>query len=335
MVYRWAKINRPLPQAVLTSMTLPLVIVNPESADGATQENWPKIASDLRTHFGPFSVVFTEAIGHGRKLANEAAKQGTKLIIACGGDGTISEVANGIIEANEQVELGILPGGTGSDFRRTLNLPTNIAEAARALRDGRTRVIDAGRVTFVNESGERETRFFINVASLGMSTEVLSRTASGEAKKWIPGFAPRKLSGKLSYAAATVQTTLAASPTEIILQIDEQAERRLRIAELAVANGRYYGGGMKIAPNAKLDDGSFDVVTIGDASAFRILANAPRLYFGTHLRMNEVTHTMAKQVVARPVKKDEEVRIELDGEVICRLPVTFQIMPRNLRVRCP
>src|SRR5438552_2981015 len=192
-------------------MTLPLVIVNPESADGATQENWPKIASDLRTHFGPFSVAFTEAIGHGRKLANEAAKQGTKLIIACGGDGTISEVANGIIESNEQVALGILPGGTG----------------------------------------------------------------------------------------------------------------------------RYYGGGMKIAPNAKLDDGSFDVVTIGDASAFRILANAPRLYFGTHLRMNEVTHTMAKQVVARPVKKDEEVRIELDGEVVGRLPVTFQIMPRTLRVRCP
>ena len=92
---------------------------------------------------------------------------------------------------------------------------------------------------------------------------------------------------------------------------------------------------MKIAPNAKLDDGSFDVVTIGDASAFRILANAPRLYFGTHLRMNEVTHTMAKQVVARPVKKDEEVRIELDGEVVGRLPVTFQIMPRTLRVRCP
>src|SRR5438067_8536804 len=288
-------------------MTLPLVIVNPASADGATKENWPKIASDLRTHFGPFSVAFTDAIGHGRKLANEAGKLGTKLIIACGGDGTISEVANGILESDEQVELGILPGGTGSDFRRTLHMPTNIAEAARALRDGRTRVIDAGRVTFVNDGGERETRFFINVASLGMSTEVLSRTASGEAKKWIPGFAPRKLGSKLSSAAATAQTTWATSPNEIISQIDEQAERRLPIAELPVANARYYGGGRKIAPDAKLDDGDIDVVTIRDASAFRILTNAPRLYFGAHLRMDEVTHSMAKQVVARPVKKDEEV----------------------------
>src|SRR5436305_9811328 len=233
-------------------MTLPLVIVNPASADGATKENWPKIASDLRTHFGPFSVAFTEAIGHGRKLANEAARQGTKLIIACGGDGTISEVANGILESNEQVELGILPGGTGSDFRRTLNMPTTITEAARNLRDGRTRVIDAGRVTFVNDSGERETRFFINVASLGMSTEVLSRAASGEAKKWIPAFAPRKLTGKLSYAAATVQTTLASSPTEIMLQLDEQAERRLRIAELAVPHARYSRPRMNTPPDPPL-----------------------------------------------------------------------------------
>jgi len=316
-------------------MSLPLVIVNPASADGATRDSWPKIASDLRTHFGPFTVAFTEGIGHGRQLAAEAAKGGTKLIIACGGDGTISEVANGILEANQETELGVLPGGTGSDFRRTLRMPTNPAAAARALRDGHTRVIDAARVTFVNDRDERETRFFVNVASFGMSTEVLSRTSSGESKKWIPGFAPRKLGSKLSYAAATLQTTLAASPIEVHVQLDEQAERRLRIAEFCVANARYYGGAMKIAPNAKLDDGFLDVVSIGDASSFRILSNAPRLYFGAHLRMDEVTHALAKQIVARPLKKEEVVRLELDGEIVGRLPATFQVMPLALRVRCP
>jgi YegS/Rv2252/BmrU family lipid kinase len=316
-------------------MTLPLVIVNPASADGATRDAWPKIASNLRTHFGAFSVAFTEAAGHGRQLAAEAAKQGVKLIIACGGDGTISEVVNGILESNGATELGVLPSGTGGDFRRTLRMPNNVAAAARALRNGRTRTIDAGRVTFVNDSSERETRFFINVASFGMSTAVLDKTASGEAKKWIPGFAPRKLSSKLSYAAATVQTTLSSTPTEVHVQLDELPERRLRVAEFCVANARYYGGAMKIAPDAKLDDGQFDIITIGDASAFRILANSPRLYFGAHLRMNEVTHALAKQVVARSVKKDEEVRVELDGEVVGRLPATFQIMPLALRVRCP
>src|SRR5439155_25456446 len=295
----------------------------------------PKFASDLRTHFGPFTVVFTEGIGHARALAAEAAEQGTKLIIACGGDGTISEVANGILESNKETELGILPAGTGSDFRRSLGMPTNTAAAARALRDGRTRVIDAARVTFLNDDGERETRFFVNVASFGMSTEVLTRTASGEAKKWIPGFAPRKLSSRLSYAAATVQTTLAAAPIDVHIQLDEEPERRIRVSEFCVANARYYGGAMKIAPNAKLDDGLLDVVSIGDASAFRILSNAPRLYFGAHLRMNEVNHALAKQIVARPVKKDEEVAIELDGEVVGRLPATFQVISRALRVRCP
>ncbi|HJZ81156.1 MAG TPA: diacylglycerol kinase family protein [Pyrinomonadaceae bacterium] len=316
-------------------MSLPLVIVNPASAEGATRENWPKIASDLRTHFGAFTVEFTEATGHARQLANEGARRGAKLVIACGGDGTISEVANGLIESSQETELGILPGGTGSDFRRTLGMPTNIAAAARALRDGRTRKIDAGRVTFVNDDGERETRFFVNVASFGMSTDVLHRTSSGEATKWIPAFTPRKLTSKLSYAAATVQTTFTASPTEVKFQLDEQPERRLRVAEFCVANARYYGGGMKIAPDAKVEDGLFDIVTIGDASSFRILANAPRLYLGAHLSMNEVTHSLAKQVVARPVRKDELVRVELDGEVVGRLPATFEVVPRALAVRFP
>ena len=315
--------------------SLPLVIVNPASADGATEENWPKIASDLRTHFGPFSVAFTDAAGDGRRLAAEAAKQGAKLIIACGGDGTISEVANGILDSNHEVELGILPSGTGGDFRRTLRIPNNVPAAARALRDGRPRLIDAGRVTFVNDSGERETRFFVNVASFGMSTDVLSRTASGEAKKWIPSLGSRKLGSKLSYAAATLKTTLSSSAIEVRVQLDDEAERRLRLAEFCVANARYYGGAMKIAPDARLDDGYFDVVTIGDASSFRILTNAPRLYFGAHLRMNEVTHSLAKQVVARPARNDEHIAVELDGELVGRLPGTFQIRPKALRVRYP
>lgn len=316
-------------------MTLPLVIVNPASADGATRDSWPKMASDLRTHFGPFTVVFTEGIGHGRQLAAEAAKEGVKLIIACGGDGTISEVANGILESNRDAELGVLPSGTGGDFRRTLRTSTNAATAARALREGHTRVIDAGRVTFVNESGERETRYFVNVASFGMSTAVLERQQSGEAKKWLPSLGSRKLGSKLSYAAATVQTTLASSPIEVYFQIDDEIERRLRVAELAVANARYYGGAMKIAPDARLDDGLLDVITIGESSAFRILANAPRLYFGSHLRMDEVTHSTAKRLVARPVKKDARVRVELDGELMGCLPATFEVVPRALRVRCP
>ena len=315
-------------------MTLPLVIVNPASADGATRDAWPKIASDLRAHFGPFEVAFTEGPRGAHSLAADAARQGTRLIIACGGDGTISETANGIIESNTEAELGIVPSGTGGDLRRSLRLSTNIATAAHALRGGRIREIDVGRVTFVNDSGERETRYFINVASFGMSTGVLERHNRGDFKKWLPNLGSRKLTSKLSYAAATVQTTLSSSPISVYVQLDEQAERRLRVAEFCVANARYYGGGMKIAPDAKLDDGWFDIITIGDASAFTILSNAHRLYFGSHLRMDQVSHALAKRVIARPTDKENQVAVELDGEIVGRLPVTFQIVPRALRLRC-
>ena len=316
-------------------MSLPLVIVNPASADGATRENWAKIASDLRTHFGPFAVEFTESVDHGRILASNAAKKGSQLIIACGGDGTISEVANGIIDSKTEAELGILPAGTGSDFRRSIGISNSVADAARLLRQGRTKVIDAVRVSFINDSDERETRYSINVASFGMSTEVLDRAARGEAKKWVPAFTPRKVTSKLSYAAATVQTTFTATPADVFVQIDDEPERRLRVAEFCIANARYYGGAMKIAPEAQLDDGKFDVITIGDATSFRLLTNAPRLYFGAHLRMSEVTHGLAKQAVTRPASKEKPVRVELDGEVVGRLPATFEIVPRVLRVRIP
>src|SRR6185437_9706591 len=142
-------------------MTLPLVIVNPASADGATRENWPRIASDLRTHFGPFAVEHTNSVGHARTLSAEAARKGTKLIIACGGDGTISEVANGILSAGKDAELGILPSGTGGDFRRSLEIPAQTRAAARILREGRTRRIDAGRVSFVDHHGAEAMRYFV------------------------------------------------------------------------------------------------------------------------------------------------------------------------------
>src|SRR4030095_16785871 len=112
-----------------------LVIVNPKSASGSTRDRWTQTASDLRTHFGPFSVAFTKSAGDGIGLAERAALSGRRFIIACGGDGTINEVANGILRSGEDVELGILPSGTGGDLRRTLGMPLANREAAAALKN--------------------------------------------------------------------------------------------------------------------------------------------------------------------------------------------------------
>ena len=132
-----------------------------------------------------------------------------------------------------------------------------------------------------------------------------------------------------------LQTALRMEPTRVVVQLDDDPARHLTVANLCVANARYFGGGMKIAPNAKLTDGKFDVISIGDLGAPRILANAPRLYLGAHLGMAQVGHALAMKIVAHPIAQDERIEIEVDGEIPGALPATFQILPKALRVRCP
>ncbi len=312
---------------------LPLIIINPESASGATRKSWPQIASDLGSHFGAFKPVFTERPGQGTDIAAEAARKGTRLIIACGGDGTVSEVANGILLSGKNAELGILPSGTGGDFRRTLGIPTRARDAAQILRAGVTRKIDVGRVTYVGNHGEQETRFFLGVASFGMSADVIAKVKEGG--DWLSPNAPRWLSGRVAFGMSMLKTALQSTATRVIVQLDLARETHLTVTNLCVANARYFGGGMKIAPDAKLADGKFDVVTIGDLGALKIFTNAPRLYLGAHLSMPEVGHALAQTITARPAVKNEEVAIELDGELPGRLPATFQIIPEALRIRCP
>ena len=315
-------------------MMLPLVIVNPESAAGGTRDAWPGIASELSTHFGSFTPKFTTEAGEGIEIAANAARKGVKLIIACGGDGTISEVANGILSVGSETELGILPSGTGGDFRKTIGIPARVSSAARILRDGQTRLIDVGKITFTRDDGELESRYFLGVASFGMSADVIARVKEG-GPDWLPAKAPKWLTGRVSFAVAMLQTAAKKSATRVVVQLDDDPARHMTVANLCVANARYFGGGMKIAPNAKLADGKFDVVSIGDLGAARILANAPRLYLGAHLSMSEVGHALAAKVSARSLDKNENVEVEVDGEIPGSLPATFQILPKALRVRSP
>src|SRR5437762_2214976 len=313
-------------------MLLPLIIVNPKSAGGSTGSGWPAIASDLRSHFGSFNVAFTEKHGHAISIASDAARKGIKLIIACGGDGTISDVANGILESGTEAELGILPSGTGGDFRRTVNIPARARDAAQILRTGKTHLIDVGRVTFTDRSGAEAMRYFVGVASFGMSATIIKKV-KGEQPEWLPAQAPKWVSGPVAFGTSMLRTAMQAPPTEVMVQIDDEHERHLIVANFCIANARYFGGGMKIAPAAKLTDGRFDMVSIGDLGARKIITNAPRIYFGSHLSLDQVHHALARKVLARPVAKDEKIAIEIDGELLGHLPATFQILPAALRVR--
>lgn len=303
--------------------TLPLVIVNPASARGRTAREWPALAHALATHFGAFNVQFTKRAGEGRVIAEREARSGRRFLIACGGDGTVNEVANGILEAGaKETELGILPSGTGGDFRRTLEIPSRPASAARVLKTGTTRLIDAGRVTYVNHAGREESRFFLGVSSCGLSGKVIERVKS-----------EKRGGGRFSFALSTLRATLSAENTALRIRLDDKPERRHRVANFCVANARYFGGGMKIAPDAKLNDATFDCIVVGDLSALDILANGYKLYTGTHLTLEKVYQAPARRVTVHPARSDARVALEVDGELPGHLPATFEIIPQALRVR--
>ncbi len=314
---------------------LPLVIVNPKSASGSTEIRWARIASDLAKNLGAFEVEFTQSVGHATQLAKVAAQNGRRFIIACGGDGTINEVANGILQSGEkEAELGILPSGTGGDFRRSLNMSNTAREAAKNLRDGQTKTIDVGKVTFFNRQNQETSRYFLNVSSFGLSASINERVKKNGSllAAWLPG---DTLRGKAKFAISTLREVFDSEFTTVRVRIDDAEEKLLNTINFCVANARYFGGGMKIAPDARLDDGFFDVVNIGDIKTPKIMLNAFRLYNGSHLSLDEVKHKKARRVEVRPVNEKQIIHIETDGELPGRLPAIYEIVPKALKIRVP
>ena len=311
---------------------LPLLIVNPKSAGGSTRDNWSAIASDVRTHFGPFQVAFTKSAGDGTRLAKEAAIAGREFIIACGGDGTINEVANGIFESGEDVEFGVLPSGTGGDFRRSLGIPQSTREAARAIRNGKSKLIDVGRITFQDHNNETASRYFLNVSSFGLAASIIERVKSNKALDWLPLGGVR---GRASFALSTLQEVVGLDPVTVRVRIDNGEERSLQTVNFCVANARYFGGGMMIAPDAKLNDGFLDLVNIGDIRTAKVILNAYALYNGTHTNLSEVKSSRVQKIDVSPLGKNDEIHIEVDGELPGKLPAVYEIIPNALRVRVP
>jgi YegS/Rv2252/BmrU family lipid kinase len=294
--------------------SLPLVIVNPKSRRGEAGRDWPGAAAALRVHFGAFECRFTEAAGHASRIAREEAGRGRSLLLTFGGDGTISETARGILESDMPVELGILPHGTGGDFARSLAVPARLADAARVLRRGTSVLIDVGRAVF----GDGTEKSFVNSASFGLSAEVAHRAQPDGG----------------SYAFETLRAGLRFEHPEVEIAADGGRLRRLSITSVSVHNGRFFGGGMKMAPEAKLTDGKLDLVAVKKLAFAKLVRNGPLLYFGAHLGLPEVEHGRLTSLEARPVREDARVRVEIDGEPHDFLPARFEVRPRALRVRC-
>jgi YegS/Rv2252/BmrU family lipid kinase len=301
----------------------PVVIVNPRSGGGMTQQRWASLLGPLTDGLGPFDTRFTEGKGDGRRIAHEECAAGRKLIVAMGGDGTISEVADGILSAGGKADLGIIPRGTGGDFRRTLDLESDIAKAARRVRESAGRPIDAGRVSYVADNGTQAQRHFVNIVSFGFSSDVARRANTSS----------KRMGGKVAFLSATMRTLVSYDNAQVVLSVDGQAEKRMQLLLGAVGNGRFFGGGMKICPEAMLNDGWFDLVTVGNLSRMGIMANLNRIYSGDHLTMKEVQGTRARRIKVAPADPGAKIPIEIDGETPGHLPASLELLPGALRVR--
>jgi diacylglycerol kinase (ATP) len=244
--------------------------------------------------------------------------------VAVGGDGTLNEVVNGIAERSAEhhdVELATLPLGTGMDFVRTYGIPKRFDEAVRVALHGDTRTIDAGRVEYRTWSGHDAVRWFVNVGSVGMSGAVAQR-ANGMSKA---------LGGKATFFYALARTFIAWENTDVTVTLDDGV-RRGSMHDVVVANGVWHGGGMKLAPDARPDDGVFDVVLIGDVTKVDFLTTAPKIYKGKHVTHPKVDVLRSAQVA---IDAAERLPIELEGEQVGTTPARFAVVPGALRVRVP
>jgi YegS/Rv2252/BmrU family lipid kinase len=275
---------------------------------------------------GDFECAFTKARGDGVRLAREALAAGGKLVVAVGGDGTASEVIDGLTgdagPRDPEALFGFIPRGTGGDLRRTVGIEADVEGAARALASPYVAVLDLGRIELAGRDGTRQVRHFGNVAGLGISGRV-SREVNRGLK--LP-------SGKLSFMLATAKALLSWSDQPVRWRVDEGPWQEERLTALSVCNGRYFGGGMLVAPGARMDDGLFDVVVWKELGLADFVTKKKKLYDGTHVDLPGTRVVRARTVEAEPVG-DAEVLLDVDGEAPGLLPARFTILPGALRIR--
>lgn len=282
-------------------------VVNPAAGLGRGKSVWQRLVShhpDLEK-----DAFVTQKPGDGESLAEKAFRRGYDAVIAVGGDGTLHEVLNGALQVVETPLIGLIPAGTGNDFARGVYLPRDPVSALQTSRNGRVCEIDIGLVN---------GRAFINVAGFGfdaaVAQEVASRTGKGA-------------SGAIPYLLAVFNQLRRYRPTEVSIQVDdERMEAPVFLG--AVGNGSTYGGGMRICPRARVDDGQLDLCVATDLGRLETIMNLVKVFRGSHLTHPKCVYRRARRIT---VDGDRSVLVHADGQLLGSLPVTFEIEAKSIR----
>lgn len=295
------------------------VIVNPVAGASTTYRKWPRISSFLNYIGLPFEFQYTEGVGHAIEIAREAAGNGCRFVVAVGGDGTVNEVANGILQSKEMngATIGIISTGTGGDFIRSVGLERNYLKACSCLTGSERKLVDVGYVEYHN-AGQKRKRYFINSAGVGFDAEV------SEASNHMP----KALGGTIPYLMGLVKSLVSYRNKNVVMKMDELEEAG-RVLSVVVANGRYFGGGMRVAPNADICDGLLDIIAVGDMGKLELLRAFPTIYKGTHIYHPKVKTNRAVKV---EIKSPEKILVHADGEYLGEGPASFGLIPQALSI---
>jgi YegS/Rv2252/BmrU family lipid kinase len=284
------------------------LLVNPSSAHGRTLKLLPRIEQELDALRIPFRVERTRGLEDGVARALRAVES-NEVPVVIGGDGLVGAVGGAM--AGSETPMGIVPGGRGNDLARVLGIPDDPAGAVAVLAAGETRRIDVGEA-----NGKR----FLGIVSIGFDSEA-NRLANETGV----------LRGNLVYAYAALRTLLSWKPGRYTVRVGEERFRFTGYS-VSVANSRAFGGGMFIAPDAELDDGEFDIVTVGEVGKLRFVGNLPKVFKGTHVEEDEVRVFRASQLeltASRPFP------VYADGEHLTDLPASLRVLPRALSILVP
>jgi len=308
------------------------VVVNPVAGSGRMGRELPMLRDALSEFFPDLDMRETQAPGDAAKLACMLAKEGAPLVIAAGGDGTVSEVLDGLLwarnEGGREVQLGILPVGTGSDLARGLGISGTLPVLARRIAESAGRKLDAGRVDFTDDHGALASRHFINIASLGLSGPT-DRAVNAVKSKG-------RMSGKATFLWHTLREMLRYRFQDVRITVDGGEPVEARIALVACANSRFFGGGMMIAPDAAPDDGLLEVIVVHGKSKLKLIADLRLVYSGAHKGRPFCNFMRGKTVTVEPLG-DPDINgalLDIDGESPGRIPATFSVIPAAITVRC-
>lgn len=308
------------------------VVVNPRSGNGRTAREWRAIERALNQVFPHMSVAFTRMRREATSLVRQALREGHHEIVAVGGDGTINEAVNGFFDIDGPIApdavFGYVTSGTGGDFRKSFGVAEGADAAISHLKAAPVRAVDIGKLSCLTQRGEPQTRYFANISSFGMSGMVVDSVNRARVAKLF--------GGKFAFAFHSALDMMTYRDRVVRIIVDDAYDEIAPISTVAVANGQYFGGGMRVAPGALKDDGAFDVVILGSAPKKQALSELKLLYTGEHIGRPHVRVVRGRKVVAVPVEQTHgrPVLIETDGESAGRLPATFEILPKMLNLRC-